>query len=241
MTLLPDRDKLQTFYFMRQAIREADQHASAIKRDGIASARAARTLLAAAEKLEDFRQHRFAAVSILHQAIAFAADGLARRKQLVSQDARLTEIWSRLLELPEVAQSISALSAPSRELVKETVMQDVPLVHGDWSDSELQTIEQTLFAVLRQLTTWLEDDIAAPLRLRARRVLRWISSGLVVLLLSVVATAFVLRTKEQGTTNLALNATVTTSSNYDANTYPPSGLVDGNTAALGCHTQGEEH
>jgi hypothetical protein len=233
------QDRLQRFFFMRPAINEADERSSACGQAGVDSARAARSLLIAAESLEEVSDWQLSALSLLSHAAVFAAQGLAARRQLSTDLACPSASWRLVIELPEMQKSTTPVSAKTRDQILSVVANGLTSEYADWSMAELQTLKLALLERVRCAVTVLESDIHAPHRLRLLRILRWSIAILAVALL----VGYAARKIHQRfvPVNHALNATVSMSSNYNPTIFPPASLVDGDTTKPGCHTAPEQN
>ncbi len=242
MNIKPVSDKLRQFLLMKQPIAEADQRASATGSIAVGNTRAARLLLAAAESFDHETERQLGAIVILREAAVVAAQGMALREQVASADSDLATLWKAVLELPGAQPAIQVLSAEARERLDLIVNQGFTAKYGEWSPSELSALSQSLLTVVRQLVVQLESDVLAPKRLRFQRVLRWaaVVVGLVLIVgygVSKIRHMMRPAPTNTGSTNVALNKSVTMSSNWRADIYPPARLVDGDVSQLGCHSE----
>jgi hypothetical protein len=233
------QDRLRRFFLMRKAIAEADQHASACGQAGVDSTRAARSLLTAAESLEDVSEWQLSAIALLCNAAVFAAHGLVARRQLSADLACPSTCWKLVIELPEMQTSIKSNSTKTREEISSVVANGLTSEHADWPIAKLRALKLAMLEDVRRVITLLESDIFTPHRLRLYRILRW---GCTLLAASLLVGYGASRTMKSGVaTNYVRHAVVTTSSNLDPGQFPPARLVDGDTTKLGCHTKAERN
>jgi hypothetical protein len=223
---------------MRQAIAEADQHASVSGRLGVVCFQAARSSFGAAESLQGARW-QLSAIVLFRQAAVFAAHGLAQRRRITADPADAHACWDQVIELPQVRASVRPLSSSVRAQISGIIASGVSADHANLPSADLWDLRQIMRRVVRSAVDVLEEDIRAPFRLRAHRALRWIFIVLAAAL-PVGYGAHQLG-PPSAPANLALKRAVSISSNYAPSLFPAASLVDGDKTALGCHSLEERN
>jgi hypothetical protein len=231
------RDVLKRYFLMRGAITEADQRAASLGRLGSADSHMARNLRGAAESLDDAAERHLGAILLLRHSLIFAARGLGLRRQVIEDTSDVSATWSSVSALAEVSSVWLALSDPMRTRVEGLVLQGITAEYDGWSASELRSLRATLLRVVRHMTDALEDDILAPKRIRVRRIGRWLTVTFVLCLASGWGFHEYRESRVSG--NMALKRSVSISSTWRADLYPPDRVVDGDTTQVGCHTENQ--
>lgn len=233
---------LQQFLLMRKAIAEADQRASSVGSAGSAHCRAARSLLAAAESLDDLAERHLGVIALLRQALVFAAHGLALRRQAIDAGTDAKMVWSTVSAFDDVKPILNRHSVESREQIDVLVALGPSADDVDRSTTELRSLKQPLLQTVREVLALLEGDVFAPKRLRAMRIVRWVGVVVGIALLVMLGAKSLQSShvkRNPNHVNLALGKKVTISSNWRSDTYPPERIVDGDTTQLGCHTESQ--
>lgn len=231
------RDGLKRYFLMRGAVTEADQRAASLGQLGRADSRLAGSLRGAAESLDDVAERHLGAIVLLRQSLIFAARGLGLRRQVINDTSDVSVVWSSVSALAEVGSVWLTLSDTMRTRIEGLLLQGVTAECASWSGSELRSLRSTLLRIVRHMTEELEDDILAPKRIRVRRIGRWLTVAGVLCL----AGAWGFREYHESRVigNIALGRSVSVSSTWRADLYPPDRIVDGDTTQVGCHTENQ--
>lgn len=254
--------RLGRFFFMQEALHAAEAAALHRGQSGFSEYCLASALLEAAEQIDDIAERVLGSILLFQQATQFAACGIAFRKRLLNPsdesnsehaiqssgnsceanplDART---WEAVLGQPQVAATWVALPEADRERVTQVVLHGVTAELAASQKRDLLSLKLQLAKMARCMAACLRDETRAPFRVRTHRRLRL--GGLGLALSGLVALGIwadrEFSPEPPGPANRALYKSVTISSNWRADAYPPEGIVDGETGLLGCHTQGEQN
>jgi hypothetical protein len=226
--------KLGSYFLMKEEIAAADARVGRTDQTALAATKMARSLLGAAESLEAAAERELGAVALLKDALLFANQGVASDRKLEAGDPKAT--WQAVTELAEVRPLLEPISSEIRDRIERLLTSGLSIDQADWSVSEWHALKLSLTQLVRRLVQQLEDSLFESRRMRFKRLQRW-----------VIATSVLVAiggwqwwsNRDSGVANFALNKKVTVSSSWQAGTYPPEGLVDGDTTRIGCHTNTE--
>lgn len=227
------------FLFMKDDLVAAAQRAWRPGQPGFAEFKIARSSLETVRQIEDLPARAFGAVLLLVQAARFAARAVTLRRGLLQDSDDLAAIWKKAIKEPDIASSLEELPQGLLARVDETVHRDLTIEHVDIGPSELVALRSSLTPVVGRIVELLEREATVYSRLRSERLARWLVIALIGLALICWNSRQTLRSMMLP--NLALHKAVKVSSNWRPGLYPPQGLVDGETAELGCHTDYEDH
>lgn len=145
--------------------------------------------------------------------------------------------WQNAHQLPGTTEAWAKVSPQQQSLLNGMVGGDRDLIMSRLSEKEREELALSLHQ--------LGDALAAPLHDEANRlglalVSRWTRVGVVALVLAVgIGLGVNWLARKYGPPNIALNKTVTTSSQFPWEGKDPSKLVDGETDNMGFHTNHE--
>jgi hypothetical protein len=227
------------FLFMKDELAAAAQRTWHPGQPGFAEFKLARSALETARNMADVPARALGAVLLLSLAARFAARAVTLRRGLFQHSDDLVLIWKKATEEPDIASRLEKITQVSLARVEKFVFCDLTIEQANVSPSELVAVRLSLTRVVGRLVELLEREATVQLRLRNERVARW--SVIAVVGLALICWNSRHTFRSMMLPNLALHKAVKLSSNWRPGMYPPLGLVDGETAELGCHTDYEDH
>lgn len=234
MIRLQLRARLVEFFLMKGAFAEATSKSKSKSSVHIAQLDLARSLFGTASTLEQSPDWQLASVLLLREAALLAAVAYTSNGETEPGAVKPSTVWATVCEMAESRTFLRSLSPLALERAEAAICSGISPACSERSRDEVGQLLASLKRITQQLVTWVERDAYAIQRLRARVAARW-AGALAVVSLLLGSVGFTIA--RQSTVNLALNASVTTSSSYMPEAYNPKKLVDGDKTAIGCHTQ----
>lgn len=227
------------FLFMTEEIAAADQKSLRPGQPGYQECEIARSALDTARHIDDLPQRARGAVVILLEAINYAARGMAQRRKLLSDDEEMSSAWLRAAQEPDVEPTLRSLPSELRARVDRVVLDGLTTKVDVLSPNELVALRSTLSRIAAAMVEALERDVTLGFRARSERAMRWVAIG--VAALALASWNYRSDIRSLMLPNLALHREVRISSNWRPGIYPATGVVDGETTELGCHSDFENH
>lgn len=233
MIRLQLRARLVEFFLMKRAFAQAASRVESRSPVRVSQLNLARSLLGTASTLEQGPNWQLASVLLLREAALVAALAYTSNGETQPGAVSPSAVWVTVCESTETQTFLRSLSPLALERAEAAFCSGVSPECSEWTRDEVGQLLQSLKRITQQLVTWVERDAYAIQRLRAHVATRWAGTlGVASLLLGGVGFSIA----RIGTVNLALNASVTSSSTYLPEVYNPKKLVDGDKTAIGCHT-----
>jgi hypothetical protein len=227
------KSKWRRFFLLEDEIESAEARAFLPGQPGFSEFVLARSALEAAQTLLDVPERRDAGLLLLRDALRLAMSARLMRRNL---SVAAPDDSIRTLEGSE-SEVFSGAAPPDLEIVRRVWSRgDDTTVAGLTSD-ERDTWTRVLGAFVPRIVDASQREAELAALVRGRRTLR--VGGVVALVVLLVGAAAVALTLAARHTNVALHKRVAQSSIYDAKRFPASGVVDGDTAKIGCHTKAE--
>lgn len=226
---------VKQYLFMTDKLAAAQEQCLSEGQPGFVEFKLARSVLDTARCVDDLPQHAWGAIQLLLQASDFAVRALVLRRELAKDAPNASAVWALGRAQPDIESVFSALPERVRLRVEELLaLGGLGIDHSKLSDNELVALRSTMTGVAARLVELIERDATLRLRLKSERVFRWTALGMVVL--AACCWNYRSAIRSMMLPNLALHKEVRVSSNWRPGIYPATGLVDGETTELGCHT-----
>jgi hypothetical protein len=229
---------VRRFFLMEERLRQAKTEVFQAGQPRFQEFLLARSLADCARAMLDFPERQDGALLLMRDSAELALRARVARSGAVDSSSMSREaLWNAFASLRE-KQPWEALSEAQRELVRQTLTEGSNETLAALDAEQRKARTKAMARFLPPLVVGLQEESERVAQVRAVRAFR--IGGTLVLLIAVLIFAGSAIARALRGENVALGKPVTISSNWDVRRFPASSIVDGDTDALGCHTQQEQ-